>query len=27
MSPEDAARAAEREIKRIFAKWDQLSLR
>ncbi len=27
MSPEDAARAAEREIKRIFAKWNQLSLR
>jgi multiple sugar transport system substrate-binding protein len=27
MSPEEAARAAEREIKRIFAKWNQLSLR
>ncbi len=27
MSPEDGARAAEREIKRIFAKWNQLSLR
>ena len=27
MSPEDAVRAAEREIKRIFAKWNQLSLR
>jgi multiple sugar transport system substrate-binding protein len=27
MSPEDAARAAEREIKRIFAKWNQVSLR
>jgi multiple sugar transport system substrate-binding protein len=27
MSPQDALHAAEREIKRIFAKWHQLSLR
>ena len=27
MSPEDSVRATEREIKRIFAKWNQLSLR